>query len=534
MYKMTKKIFSAILILTALMSPGFSLIAQDAKETTVNENTKEPAETKEPEKQTFTMQGQEITIDQAIQYVIQENLTLKAAKYDVVMSDTQYNQFQKKFAPIISVEGSYNNTKFPASGMSAFTGTEQYQYDVGASIAKIFNTGTMVSVGVKHTLMDANDPPFEFNGITLKGEDPAYHKPNLYVMIQQELLKNSFGVTDRKTELMLENASAAQRDYLINLLSQLVVSALVDYWQVTIQKSALENAELSERSTANVRNIVARNIRFGLAELFDLNQYNALLASAEAQTAIAKQQLEDATRKLLRTVNMPPETKVEGITNLIDTLPEIDEEAAVQEAFSKRVDYKNVLREIEMAQLELDMAENNALPSLTASFQLMSQGQDTGFGSSWSEVPQLTYPAYTIGIKMSYPLWDKEIKTRERNANFKLKQAKIKKESMRQEIRDEVVSRSRQVKMFHEVLAKSREARKEADLFYARILRRIRQGKFNSVAMKNALDNMTMTRQKELEALVQYNVALLQLDLAKNVIFERYNVDIDSILAKIK
>jgi hypothetical protein len=39
---------------------------------------------------------------------------------------------------------------------------------------------------------------------------------------------------------------------------------------------------------------------------------------------------------------------------------------------------------------------------------------------------------------------------------------------------------------------------------------------------------MVASRQRELEALVNYNIALLQFDLSKNEIFrKRYNIDVE-------
>lgn len=56
-------------------------------------------------------------------------------------------------------------------------------------------------------------------------------------------------------------------------------------------------------------------------------------------------------------------------------------------------------------------------------------------------------------------------------------------------------------------------------------------GKVPAVAMKNALDAMVESRQRELEVPGGYNVALLELDLAKNEMFERYNIDIGKYLS---
>ncbi len=499
--------------------------------------TPNPDAEKSAEKQTFTIEGVEIPIEKAIELVIKQNLTLRAAKYDLVMTDTGLHKLNKKYAPVVSAEGTYSKQKNPTSGSTVFGGTEMYQMNATASISKLFSTGTLVQLGVTESFFDSNDTALAMNmgmsTVVIKPEDPAYHKPNFSLMIQQELLKNSFGYQDRKEEKMAVNTAKMQRDGLLFELSGLVVSALVDYWQVTIQKEALKNAELELQSARTVRNIIARNIRIGLAERFDLNQYNALVESAEAKVALSRQNHQEAIRKLLRTINMPPETAVEGVTNLVDTLPSMDKDQALATAFTKRVDYKNALLELENAEMEVDKSENGAMPSVSAKFQISSYGQDEQIGPAWGNVGTLTYPAWSAGVKMSYPLWDEGVKTDVRNAHLHVKQAKINLEDMRQEIRDDVTNKLERVRLTHEVLLKSRNARTQSEAYYYLLMQRARQGKFNSVQVKNALDSVTRARQQELESLVQFNISLLQYDLAKNEIFDRYKIDIERIIKEV-
>jgi outer membrane protein TolC len=99
-------------------------------------------------------------------------------------------------------------------------------------------------------------------------------------------------------EKIANKQAEGQRAYTVNLLSGLVVQALTDYWQVTIQKSALENARLEEKSNRQVRAIVARNVSYGLGETYDLNNYNARVAMSTAKVSMTEQSLKNATRKL--------------------------------------------------------------------------------------------------------------------------------------------------------------------------------------------------------------------------------------------
>lgn len=522
----------AVILISIILFTGSFAWAQknDKAAETANKTDKKG----KAEEATITVGGIELSMEQAINIVIEKNLTLQSAKYDVLMSDSNVMRNDKKFAPVVSAEGKYQEYTNPIAGANALGGNKGYQFDVTAQVSKLFSTGTLVSGGVRNSLADINDPQIIFNNIVLKPQDPAFHRPGFFVGVQQELLRNAFGYADRKMEQILKNQASAQRAATVNLLSALVVQALVDYWQVTIQKAGVENAKLEEGANRQVRKIVANNVRYGLAETFDLNQYNARVASSQAKVSMAEQNYTNAVRKLLRTINMPPETKVEGITNLVDTLPSLNTDDALKAALEKRVDYRNAKLEYETAKIQLDMYENNALPSLTASFQMNTQGQNNALGRAFTDATSLTYPVWSAGIKMSYPLWDKEIKANVRNANFQMTQARIKLENVQQEIRDDVLTKLENVKLAHQVLKNTREARKEAETYYYRLLARTRTGKFNLVAVGQALENMAASRQKELETLVNYNISLLQYDLAKNEIFERYKVDVESILDKVK
>ena len=471
-----------------------------------------------------------LSIEKAIDLVLRNNLTLKSARYDVIMSDTNALKFDKKFATTLNLEGGYAYQHIPKSSTTRFSGTRQEQSDIGASISKLFSSGTTLTAGVKEVFFDTNDQGF--SGFTTP--DPAYHKPALFVSIQQELLRNAFGWSDRKQKEILNNATTMQRLAIVNILSSLVVGALVDYWNVTVQRSAMENARLELESDRTVRNIIARNVQYGLAEGYTLNQFNMLVAAAETKLENATQRHRDAVRKLLRTLNMPPETQIKGVTELTDTLSVSDADEGVRAAYAKRVDYRNAQMQLENARLDLRIQRNFAMPSVTLGASLSTLGQDESFPPAFREASSYMYPSYQVRLKLSYPLDDTELKANVRNAEFRLKQAEIGLESLKLEVRDDVLTRYDGVKLQHSILMKARTARSESELYYQKALARFRQGRVGALEIKTALDAMVQTRQAALEALVYYNVALLQYDLAKNEIFERYNVDVEKYIRDIK
>ena len=517
MRKFTINIFVLIIIF-------ISVTALNSKDNNTNANNQIN------DTQGIILNNKNLSLDEIIAIVINNNLTLQSAKFDVIMTDNDLQKFEKKYSTTANLEGGYNYQKQPPSSLTDLTGDKSYQYSASASLSKLFPTATNITAGVREIYYDANDQSIPLFGIQAM---PAEHKPSFFVSIKQELLKNAFGYTDRIDEKLKTSNAAMQRAVIVDKLSGLVVSALVDYWSLAVQKYAMENAGIELKSDKEVRDIIARNSQYGLAESYELNQYNALVAGAETKVAYTSKQYRDAVRKFLRTVNMSPDTQIKDVTELKDALPPIDREKSLEAAFAKRTDYKNAVLQSENAKKELSMNKNNSLPSLTFGADLSTAGQDPSIAPAYQDAASTKYPNVNLTIKMSYPLDDTEQKANLRNAYFKTKQAEYNLQNTKIEVRDDVLSNLEGVELQHTTLIKARTARKESELYYEKLLVRFRQGKVNSVTMKDGLDSMVRSRQQELEDLVAFNVALLQLDVSKNEIFERYNINVEKYLSSI-
>jgi len=527
----------ALAACAAAMVGPFSLYAQQVVENARQEEPGTQGKKNQPVEKTAEPAGESasvlnLTLDSALKMVLDNNLTLRSAKYDVLMTDTDFMTYLQKYSIRLNADGSYLDQSVPVSGMaSTFGGDKSTQLDASLSLSKIFSTGTMVSVGIRENLYDQNDKAI----FGLKpAEDPAYHKPSLFLSIQQDLLKNMFGVGDRNNLKILKNLTEMKRDAYIFQLSGLIVSSLIDYWQVVIQENALKNSQKGYDATVQIRDIVGRNAAYGLTDSFELNQYQSLVAAAKSRLSLSEFQRDQAMRKLLRTLNMPANTKIQGVTELTEKLPDLDLKQSIETAFKKRVDYKNALRDVEISDLNLALANNNALPSMTAFFNLSTLGQSDVFSTAFGDSLTTKYPTWRVGLSISYPLFDSGIKTSVRNAEYKVEQSQIKLAQLRKEVEDEVTEKYQAVLLQYNVMVNTRTVMNESQIYYEKIMQNAQRGRFNSVVVKNALDSIIDARQRVLEAVVSYNIALLQFDLAKNEVFERYDIDIVEMLKQLK
>lgn len=482
----------------------------------------------------FVLSGKKITLGGAITMVLEQNRDTLTGSYDVAMTDSSYRKYQKKYSPFIDLKGGTRYQENPEAMGWSTVGRDQRAWDISAEISKLFQSGTKLSAGIRHEYNKTSFKPIVIPGM---GEippfgDPEYHRPIMFIRLQQELLKNFFGYSERRQQEILRNAGTMQREALIHQLSGLVVEAVVDYWTVIVTISALDNAALQLRETKKVRNIIAQNVRLGLAERFDLNYYNTLVAGAEARATSVRQQYRDAVRKLLSTLNLDEDIDLSGNAILSSKLLEINETEALNSAYAKRADYRNSLLNLRNAKLELEIYENEALPFLSAEFNWSSMGQMDEINDAYADTSSAKYPAWEARVKVTYPLDDSEQKTNARNARFKLEQAKLQLDKYKRLVRDEIFSKTEHIKTNFALYQKAEEARIQAETYYRRLLASLRRGRFTAAVVKNGLDAMVESRQRELETLIQYNVSLLQLDVSKNELFERYNIDVNKYIPK--
>ncbi len=490
--------------------------------------------------------GVKITLGEAIKQAIKQNYDILGGSYDVAMADTYYQQFQKKYSIFLNAETGFGYQKY-APETKFFTGKDSKKFDASVALTKIFSSGTMVTAGVKHEYqkqtpmdiewLDVYDAP----GGNVSGTMPLgafgaseYNNPVFFVSIQQELLKNFLGKNDRRLEKQLKNATIMQKEQIIAMLSMVVVGVIADYWNVAVNKVKVDNAELNLKETRRVRNIMMRNVRLGLADSFNTNYYNMLVSGAEASLAQAKQDYRNALRKFLTTVNMSETVDVAGTVILTNTLPAVDEAAALKSAYEKRADFRSAKLALENAEMELKIKKNEGLPSLTAEVNANTMGYNERFGTSYGDAGKFSYPGIEARLKLSYPLDDREQKVNERNARFKLKQAKISLDKTRRTVRDEMKTSMETIQTSHTLYTKAHNARVQAEAFYFKMLKNLRRGRLDSATVKNCRDAMTQTRQSELEALIYFNLSLLQFEVAKNELWEKYNINVDDYIPKDK
>lgn len=481
-----------------------------------------------------------LTLKEAVQKAVENSPEVKSNVYELAKTDTGFLKSQSKYSWRLIGGVDSQKQVLPDNQLNFFSGTKISNDKIFAGVEKIFMTGTYFKVEASTVRFDSN--AFE-DPIRNAGSFRALALPPLYtgaitVTLSQDILKNSFGVQDRNLQKILEHQSEIAKLDISYKLSNLIVNTLVSYWSYVVSDSSLKTYEQLQRNTRNIRDLTVQKTKLGLSENFEINQWNALLSQTESQMERTKLEREENRRKLARVLGLPNDAELGQISDLREEVPsDINLEKDTEFAFQNRNDWKALNLRKEIVAMSEKTAQDNALPSVKLNLIGSSKGQtlaapqnnylDTGEG-----VMSRKYYEATANLRVTYPLGDTGVRADLRDSKVSSMQVSLAEQDMRREIEDDLKIKYETVLVGHKILLNATKTRKQSEAYYGGLYNGFRQGRFNAVAVKNALDTLVQNQLAETQAKINFNIDLLRYEIAKNSLLQNYEIDIDQLVPK--
>lgn len=475
-----------------------------------------------------------LSLEETIRMVLDNNSLVQIQQLEILKSDTEYLKDESKYAPVLGFGYQGYEKIDKETPSTTFSGTRMNQDKVYANVSKLFSTGTYFQLEVSDTRFDTNageSTAAQSSSLLSRLAQPPLHTGALTLVLRQELVRNGFGYTQRRLNEIMQNNAEMQRLRTVDQLSQLVVKTMIDYWQLAIADENVQTLVLLLDNTKKIRNLTIRKQNIGLSESFEVNQWNALVASSEIRLNAAKLERNTAKNSLLRVLNLDPDLELNGTTELYEEIPpDLDVEKDIEIALRERPDYRGIKLQKYNAMRMEELSKNTLLPSVTIGGSISSRDQGLHTDSAFNAVPRGDYPEASVEFKVEYPLGDKGANADYRNAAIAYRQVSIQEEQLRRQIGDEVREGMDQIKLNHVNLLKAKEALRQTETFYRGILHRYSQGRFTAEAVKNALDSLVQSRQAHMQMRINFNISLVRYDMIRNQVFQKYGIDINQVI----
>jgi outer membrane protein TolC len=484
----------------------------------------EPDETKPDPAEGIQSPAAKVRLDlhEVIQRIVDRNLDVRRAAVDYDDAGSDLDRFQGQYDALIygKASKSYKQLSPENPGIQR----EGYRYEaegVETGIMKHFSTGTTVQASVSTTHQTITPSPLAPD-TKVKGYNSA-----LSIGLSQELLKNAFGVNERRAERSLEMLSEIKQRAARQAVANAVMDSFLAYWNIIIASENMKTAQIAYNNTRDIRNLIKRKSAFGISEKEELFDWEGRVLQFKNMLDGAQLGYTNSRLGILRALDMDNTTEIELIQDLDTAPPDLTFEIAIREAFKNRTDLANLREAIKIAETSVDIAKGKSLPSVTANAGVGYNDYDkNSLSGSFDTVNR----QWVVGITVSKPIGGTTDEADIRTAKNTLTKRQIELKQLERGIRDEIQIRIAQCETTYTIYKQTLQTSEYARSYYERVYNKFSQGRYETTQLKLAFDNYIVQRNNALKSLIDYNIARLQLDIAMNTVFEKYQIDVKNVL----
>jgi len=474
----------------------------------------------------------ELSMDQAVAMSLETNLGLKAERLNLDVAAQSIASARASFLPNIS------------SGVSRST-SDSVPTDFTQGSSTISSTGLNVSGSFNQQLRwygGRYSVTWSGNRNEQIGGNSSFNPrlgSTLSVNFSQPLWRN---LTIDSNRANLE-ATERRRSIADIQLQQRVVNTQVTVQSAYLnligaieqQKVAQLNMDLAQESLKNARARVA----VGVAAQIEIIQFEQAVASNQEQLILAAAQIDTAEDTLRSLILDPGRADYWQVhlrpTDTIQLTPrEIDEDAVIKTALDQRLDLSVAKRNLEITDLNVRLNQNLTRPQVDLGVNYSATGTggtqlqfgtgfpppilsrtDKSFGSVLGDAFGGAYPSWTVGVSVAYPLGRSAAEAAVAQQQLLKQQEQINLRDLELQIVRDVRDAVRQVRTSYQRVQATQAARVASEQQLDAEQRRFAVGLSTTFELQQKQRDLAAARVNELNAMIAYNRALINLEAAQ-------------------
>jgi|TARA_Y100001949_G_scaffold99738_1_gene84116 outer membrane protein TolC len=470
-----------------------------------------------------------LSMNDAVEMALEQNLTIQVERLNPQLQDLAIATVRAAWTPTLSTTFQNNDTQRPSStqldGGAVSTHTSAFSNDIG--ISQLTKWGGNYNVSWNSSTQSTSNFFTSFNPSVRSTVNFNYSQP---------LLRN-FKIDNARQQLLI---STKDREISDVQLRETIVSTVRQvknaYWQLSYAIASLavqqQSLELAEES---LRNNQVR-VEVGTMAPIDIVEAQAEVARNEETVIVAESAIDEAEDGL-RALIMDPVTPNFWDINLEPTdtpllqTREIDIDAAVRNALSKRTDLSRIRKNLENVDVNIRYYKNQTLPDVNFQVNYSAQGvggtkltRDSffggnvtnrvtkGYGSVLGDVFTSDFPTWTFGFTVGYPIGTSTADVNLVRSRLQRRQAETQIKSTELQVAGEVRRVGREVNTNLKRVDATESARQLAEQRLDAEQKKFAVGMSTSFLVFQAQRDLAQARNNELGAILDYNQAIVDFD----------------------
>lgn len=376
---------------------------------------------------------------------------------------------------------------------------------------------------------------------------------SLTVGVRQPLLRNR-GDANQRQLLVAQNDHAVSQEQFRQQLQNSVFQVIQAYWTLVRLSRSLDIARDSLALAEQQHRDNSIRVRVGTLQEVATLQTEQQVANAELTVLQAELNLDNQQDLLRSLLNLDAVVDLGWAVEIVPTeqpaveAPRIDIEREVAEALEKSPLIRQDRLNLESRRIDLRATKNQLLPQLDfigngtlsglGGDQIFRAGdvfgnsgvsevQTGGVQDAFQQLFSGDFRNWSVGLQLTVPVRNDFAEAQHTQAIIRERQAHTQVESDVVQVRLGVQNAARSVTGGVQQVSTAGSAVLLAERQYNAEVRRFEEGVSSTFQVLNFQGQLTLARQRELNALINLNLALANLDLSKGTLLERYGIDVD-------
>jgi outer membrane protein TolC len=452
-----------------------------------------------------------LSLPQCRVMALENNLQLKTALISPAIAAAQLSAEEAKFESAFFANVNYNKINSPSvSFLEEISGSKVDALNGDLGVRLPLTTGGTVTFDLADSRTETNAQLTNFN---------PYYGSDASVSISQPLLRNA-GTWANTHSIRIVAYQSRIVDAQTRLEVITVLAALDRvYWRLYAARKELEVREQQHQLALAQLESARRLVDAGQRAPVEIIRAEAGVAQQLEAIILAENGLRDREREIKRVMHragldMQTPTVVVPTTEPDPVRYELERPKLVHDAIGNRMELLELQLQLLQDASTVDFARNQTLPLASVNYTYNISGLGAANDDALDMLYNENFADHRLGLQMVIPIGNGAAKNQLRQAIYQRRQRLATRANREELVRQEVLNAADQIDTnWQRILAARQNVILNGRLFEAE-KRQFEQGQRTSTDVLNAQINFANAQSTEIQALTEYQIALVDLAYA--------------------
>lgn len=466
----------------------------------------------------------ELPFRQGMRMLMENNLQLKSSSLDTRIAEARVTGAQGAFDPTLFgsfIKGDSSRPLSTRSSVAAggLTSVESETFSANAGISGRTGIGTEYRLEVRDDWTADTFSGFEYEYESFTG-----------VTVRQPLLKGFESADTLTLALAINDRQVSEERF-----RQTLFNALTEYsgawWDLLTARQAVDVRTESLRLAETLLDLNRRKLEAGAISRLELVQTESAAASRKEDLLVAEKAVQDAQRRLKELIAedayaMSDDELVPTGQGILKPVAQGLEES-ISTALSTRPDYIEQKKVLERERITLKYASNQTWPEVDVEASYGFNGLGDSFRDSFGSIS--SNPEWSVGLFFSYPLGNRGARGELGAARLEARQALLRLKQIERETVLRLKAALQEIETDQKRLEAADVAVRLAEETLEAEGKKLEAGRSTTFNVLRIQEDLLLARLKRLDAVSDYNMALVGFYREKGTLIEELGIRISDI-----